>query len=79
MAARAVHSKNHMTQETEKTTKGTLQVLFLCTIKRVVFIDDISNTKNTFSYRTPAVAASVMRFVYETGPFHKNENGLIFS
>ena len=33
MAARAVHSKNHMTQETEKTlTRGTFQVLFLTAV-----------------------------------------------
>ena len=29
-------------------TKGTLQVLFLCTIKRVIFIVDISNTRPNF-------------------------------
>ena len=34
--------KTHDTRNGEE-TKGTLQVLFLCTIKRVVFIVDISN------------------------------------
>ena len=41
MAAKAVHSKNHITQERD--TKETLQVLFLCKIKRVAFIVGISN------------------------------------
>ena len=44
MAAKALYSKNQMTQETEKTLKeGTIQVLFLCTINLVVFIADISH------------------------------------
>ena len=34
-------------------TKGTLQVLVLCTIKRVVFIVDISNTRTNFQVPTP--------------------------
>ena len=35
--------------------------------------------KNTFSYRTSPMAASVMIFVLgQVKPFHKNEYGLIF-
>ena len=42
------HLQTHNTRNGED-TKGTLQVLFLCTIKRVVFIVDISNKYPTLS------------------------------
>ena len=37
------------------------------TLTQVLCCEFCEIAKNTFSYRTPPVAASAMRFVYETG------------